>query len=293
MSTVAQSIRCVAPVETLLGEGPLWDPRIGKLLFLDIKGRKIIAFDPQTERTEIRAAPGTVSALGLRASGGYVCAHKDGFAFLELTEDGVRLTPAAAAEGDKPENRFNDGKVDPFGGFWAGTMDERETNANAGSWWRLGRDGRATKIDEGFHVTNGPAFDPLRERVYFTDSARQTVFVARPTEKGFESKKTFLQFVVGDGYPDGMDVDTEGHIWIAFWDGSVVRRFSPAGVLAEEVMVPAPRPTSIALVGDRAYVTSARIGLSEEARQLSPAAGGLFEITLARSLGTAESYYAG
>ena len=291
MARLARSVRCVAPVEAILGEGPLFDARIGKLLFLDIKGGKIFRFDPQTEETEAFEAPGKVSALGLRAGGGYVCARKAGFAFLDLDGGAARLTAIAAPEIDRPDNRFNDGKVDPFGGFWAGTMDEREKDSRAGNWWRLSPDGRATKIDEGFHVANGPAFDIARGRAYFTDSARQTVFVARATAEGFADKQPFLQFSPGEGYPDGMDVDADGGLWIAFWDGAAVRRFSPDGELLEEICLPVPRPTSVALVDDRAYVTSARIGLSAESLSVSPLSGGLFEILSLNAVSAGPLYF--
>lgn len=293
MTPLAKAVRCVAPVEAILGEGPLFDPRIERLLFLDIKGGKIFRYDPQTEKTETFAAPGKVSALGLRRNGGYVCARKDGFAFLDFGVDAVRMTPVAAPETDRPENRFNDGKVDPFGGFWAGTMDEKEKDACAGNWWRLSPDLKAMKIDEGFHVTNGPAFDAARGRVYFTDSARRTVFIARATTSGFEDKRVFLKFDGDEGYPDGMDVDSEGCVWIAFWDGAAVRRFSSGGDLLEVIDMPIPRPTSVALVGDRAYVTSARVGLDASALSAAPTSGGFFEIQLGRDAATSPVYFAG
>lgn len=293
MSTVAMSVRSASRVQAVLGEGPLWDPRVEQLLFLDILGGKLFSYDPQTERTETFSAPGKISAIVLRAKGGYVCASKGGFAYLALHEGEVRLTPVAAPESDRPDNRFNDGKADPFGGFWAGTMDEKEKDPFGGSWWRLPPDGKPVKLDEGFHVANGPAFDQTRQRVYFTDSARQTVFVARATENGFVEKRAFLQFGAKDGYPDGMDIDLEGNIWIAFWDGYAVRRFSPEGLLIEEIPLPTPRPTSVALVGERAFVTSARIGLPEATLKRHPSAGDLFEISLARNLGRGASYFSG
>lgn len=290
---LAKNIRCAAPVEAVLGEGPLFDPRISKLLFLDIKGGKIFAYDPQTEQTGIYAAPGKVSALGLRRKGGYVCARKDGLAYLELRGGEAHFAAAASPEKDRPDNRFNDGKVDLSGGFWAGSMDEKERDASAGAWWRLSPDGAVAKIDQGYHVTNGPAFDAARGRAYFTDSARRTIFAARATQDGFAKKEVFLRFDEADGYPDGMDVDADGNLWVAFWDGAAVRRYSPEGALLEEIAIPAPRPTSVALVGDRAYVTSARIGLKAEQLAAHPLSGALFEIALSRPMSVGARYFEG
>jgi sugar lactone lactonase YvrE len=293
MTRIATSVRCVAPVEAVLGEGPLYDPRDGKLLFLDIKGERLHRYDPRMATTETFSAPGKVSALGLRRKGGYVCVRKEGFALLEIESGALRFSAVSAPESDKPDNRFNDGKVDPFGGFWAGTMDEKEKDRSGGAWWRLSADGSVSTLEAGYHVTNGPAFDASRGRVYFTDSGRQTVFVARATADGFDEKRVFLQFGPGDGYPDGMDVDRGGNLWIAFWDGAAVRRFSPEGVTLEEIAIPAPRPTSIALVGGKAYVTSARIGLADDAIARYPLSGGLFEIGLERDAGVRADFFEG
>lgn len=292
-ATLAKSVRPVAPVEAVLGEGPLFDPRIRRLLFLDIKGEALFAYDPQTEQTERYAAPGMVSALGLRRKGGYVCARRDGFAQLTLGAGAVEMSAIFDPEEEVPGNRFNDGKVDLSGGFWAGTMDERETDKSAGSWWRLSPDGDVAKLAHGFHVTNGPAFDPDRDRVYFTDSARRTIFVAGVEAGGFSEKRVFLQFEASDGYPDGMEVDADGHLWVAFWDGGAVRRFSPEGDLLEEIAVPAPRPTSVALVGDRVYVTSARVGLKANDLAAWPLSGALFEIALTRPVSPPPRYFEG
>lgn len=292
-ATLATSVRPVAPVEAVLGEGPLFDPRIRRLLFLDIKGVALFAYDPQTEQTERYAAPGMVSALGLRRKGGYVCARRDGFAQLTLGAGAVEMSAIFDPEADIPGNRFNDGKVDLTGGFWAGTMDEKETDQRAGAWWRLSPGGAVSKLAHGFHVTNGPAFDPDRGRVYFTDSARRTIFVAGVEAGGFSGKRVFLQFEAGDGYPDGMEVDADGNLWVAFWDGAAVRRFSPEGGLLEEIALPAPRPTSVALVGDRVYVTSARVGLKADDLAAWPLSGALFEIALTRPVAPPPRYFEG
>lgn len=275
---------CIAPVGAVLGEGPLWDPRINRLLWLDIKGGKIFRLDPETRRTETIAAPGMVSALGLAANGGYVCARRNGFARLKIENGEAKFSTLADPEAALPGNRFNDGKTDPKGGFWAGTMDDAE-KAASGAWWRLAPDGSATQLDDGYRVTNGPAFDAARRRVYLTDSARQTIYVADSDGEALGAKRVFLQFGEGDGYPDGMDVDAEGALWVAFWDGGEVRRFSRDGARLESLALPVPRPTSLAIVSDRIFVTSASIGLSPTQLKAAPLSGGLFAVRLARPLG--------
>lgn len=286
---VVGEVRCLAPVGAVLGEGPLWDPRIKRLLWLDIKGGKIFRLDPEPCRIEMIHAEGSVSALGLAADGGYVCARRDGFARLKIDSGEARFSPIVDPEANLPGNRFNDGKVDPKGGFWAGTMDEAE-KAASGAWWRLAPDGAATKLDDGYRVTNGPAFDAARSRVYLTDSARQTVYLADSDGEKLGEKRIFLQFGADDGYPDGMEVDAEGCLWIAFWDAGAVRRYSPDGERLENLALPVPRPTSLTIVGDRLFITSASIGLSPEQKAAAPHSGGLFEARLAKALGAETRY---
>ncbi|MEM8770346.1 MAG: SMP-30/gluconolactonase/LRE family protein [Pseudomonadota bacterium] len=279
----AGAVSCVAETAALLGEGPLWDPRCERLLFLDIKSNRVFRHDPATGRTENFDMTGAVSALGLAQAGGYVCAYRDGFAFLDLDGASPALSPITNPESDKPGNRFNDGKVDPAGGFWAGTMDDAE-KAVSGAWWRLAPDGSATMLNDNVMVTNGPAFDPERGLVYMTDSARQVIFRAKTDGTDMEDKAPFMTFAAENGYPDGMEVDCEGCLWVAFWDGGAVRRFSREGGLMEEIPIPAQRPTSLTIVEDRLFVTSAKIGLDADALAAFPLSGGLFSVALSKPL---------
>ena len=287
-----KSVRCVANPAAILGEGPLWDPRINRLLFVDIKGERLFSYDPGANSLESHEIPGMLSAIGLAKDGGYIGARRDGFVHLTLDESGPFLTPIVDPETNMPGNRFNDGKVDPAGGFWAGTMDNSE-EAIAGSWWRLSPENGVTRLDTDFHVTNGPAFDHDRGRVYFTDSAARTIFTAETDGSDMRNKRIFLKFSGNEGYPDGMCVDREGGLWVAFWDGGAIRRFAPDGEKLQTVPVDAPRPTSIALVDDRIYVTSARVGLDENALQAAPESGGLIEVLLDRPLDPQSAFYFG
>ena len=119
--------------------------------------------------------------------------------------------------------------------------------------------------------------------MYENDSARQVTFAFDLDADGNASnKRTFVQFGDGDGYPDGMTVDSEGCLWIAFWDGWCIRRFSPDGERLETVRMPVSKPTSCAFGGpnlDRLYITSASIGLDDAALEMQPNAGGLFMVT--------------
>jgi D-xylonolactonase len=271
-----RGVECIADVHAVLGEGPVWVERDAALYWVDIKGRKIFCIDAQGERTEW-ATPFRVGSLAPRASGGFIAGTDEGIAEIDL--DAGRFTILDNPEARLPDNRFNDGKVDRRGRFWAGTMDDTEKDAT-GTLYRIDADLAATTIDAGYKVTNGPAFSPSGDIMYHNDSARQVTYAFNLDADGNASnRRVFLQFGEGDGYPDGMTVDAEGCLWIAFWDGWCVRCYSPTGECIGKLDVPVSKPTSCAFGGaglDRLYITSASIGLDEQDRAKQPQAGGLF-----------------
>jgi sugar lactone lactonase YvrE len=157
-------------------------------------------------------------------------------------------------------------------------MDDREEEA-VGTLYRLDPDRSCVAIDEGYKVTNGPAFSPDSRTLYHTDSARQVIYAFDLRADGsVGARRELARFGNGDGYPDGMTVDSEGCLWVAFWDGWCLRRLSPEGERLQEIALPVQRPTSCAFGGpglDQLYVTSASINLDADELALQPCAGGL------------------
>lgn len=270
-------VRCVADVHAVLGEGPVWVARESALYWVDIKGRKIFRLSGE-ERMQWDT-PLRIGSIAPRAAGGFIAGTEDGIAKVDLDRNHFEVT--ARIEQHLPDNRFNDGKVDRAGRFWAGTMDDREERA-IGSLYRVDPDWTWTALDEDYRVTNGPAFSPDGRVMYHNDSARQVTYRFDLDADGTaHNRRVFLEFAEGDGYPDGMTVDAEGCLWIAFWDGWCVRRYSPGGELLQTIEVPVARPTSCAFGGaelDQLYITSASIGLDQSALSLQPSAGGLFMV---------------
>jgi len=269
-------VACVADVKAVLGEGPIWVAREAALYWVDINGEKIFRLDDQGT---VRSwdTPMRIGSLAPRAGGGFVAGTNQGLAFIDL--DAERYEVFANPEGDLPDNRFNDGKVDRQGRFWAGTMDNREREAN-GTLYRLDADATLATIDTRYRVTNGPAFSPDGRCLYENDSSRQVTYVFDLDETGQASnRRELIRFGQGDGYPDGMTVDAEGCLWIAFWDGWCIRRFSPEGERLAEVRTPVQRPTSCMFGGEdlkTLYITSARRDLQGTDLDKQPLAGGLF-----------------
>jgi len=287
---LVNTVKCVWETRAILGEGPLHDPRNERLYWVDIKGEKLFAMSLRDDKKQTWSVPGNISALGLHSDGGLVAVGRLGFCHITFDENEMPLIKYL----NDPENhiektRFNDGAVDPYGYFWAGTMDDAEVDSEAGNWWRYAPSGQVEKMASGFHVTNGPVFDAERKIAYLTDSARQIIYRADYLNaSSFGELAVFKQFGRSEGYPDGMAIDREGTLWVAFWDGSCLRRISTDGEVIETVKVPVKRPTCPVIIGDKIYVTSASIGLEGKKNVL---AGSLFEIALRSNIGLDRTDY--
>ena len=287
-----RAITVVADVKAVLGEGPAWVTSEQALYWLDIKGRRLFRINDKEFREW--PTPMRVGSIAPREGGGFIAGTDGGFYTVEVGDE-LAFTRLFDPEEDLPDNRFNDGKVDRDGRFWAGTMDDTE-QAAVGTLYRLEDINRSTIIDQGYGVTNGPAFSPSGEWMYHTDSVRRRIYRFPLAPDGtVGAREIFLHFSAQEGYPDGMTVDAEGCLWVAFWDGWAVRRFGPDAALLDTIEVPVQRPTSIAFGGpdlDRMYITSARVGLDETALAVQPYAGALFMVE-AGIKGIAERPFAG
>lgn len=266
----------VADCRATLGEGPVWVPRDDALYWLDIKGMRLFRLDAAGAVTEW-PTPFRIGGIAPCRGGGFIAGTERGLAWIDPTTN--RFEIFDEPERDRSGNRFNDAKVDRAGRFWAGSMDDSE-HAASGALYRVDADRAITRIDDDYHVPNGPAFSRDGRTMYHTDSALRTIYAFDLDAAGdVANKRVFARFGDADGYPDGMTVDAEDCLWVAFWDGWCVRRLSNDGETMATIAMPVARPTSVAFGGaalNRLYVTSARIGLNDAALATQPHAGGLF-----------------
>ncbi|HEX7877052.1 MAG TPA: SMP-30/gluconolactonase/LRE family protein [Sphingobium sp.] len=247
-----------------LGEGTLWSARDNAVYWVDILAPALNRLSLADGRIDRWAMPEPLGWVAERKSGGFVAGFQSGFA--QLTLDPLTITPIGDPEPDLPGNRMNDGKADADGRIWCGTMDMAEEQ-DSGALYRLDPDGRWTMMDSGYGVTNGPAFSPCGRWLYHSDTMRRTMYrFARTSDGGIADRQPFIQFAQEDGYPDGMTVDAEGHVWVAHWGGGRISRFTPEGKLDRAIPLPARQVTNITFAGpdlDRMFVSSAAIGLPE------------------------------
>ena len=274
-------IECVADTKCTLGEGPVWDERAGHLYWVDIKAPAVWRLDPRSGEAKSWPMPHRIGAIALREKGGLVAAMKPGFAFVDLETANVEVF--ARPEADMPDNRFNDGACDPLGRFWAGTMDDLEKSPT-GHLYRLEADRKVTRFEAGFVITNGIRWSNDGRRMYLVDSAARTIWVyGFDLVKGVPGmREIFAQLGDADGWPDGLCVDAQDHVWGAHWGAGRLTRYRPDATKERVIEVPAPNVTSCCFGGatlETLYVTTPRIGLDDSALKSSPLAGGLFAVS--------------
>lgn len=260
-----------------LGEGPVWDDRSQRLIWVDIIGQAVHFFDPASGADRSVDVPGTPGVAIPRRNGGLVLAIGHGFGFLD--ESGRFEQIVELPQGDVPA-RMNDGNCDAAGRFWAGSTG---FNAEAGAavLYRLDPDLSVTRVLEGVTESNGIDWSPDDRLMYYVDSmeGRVDVFDFDLDAGSISHRRPFVAVDDVEVLPDGLTVDADGYVWVACWGGAAVRRFAPDGSPAGGVSLPTPNITSPVFGGpglDRMFITSAREGLSAEQLAGGRAAGALF-----------------
>ena len=267
--------RVAARPPDLLGEGPVWVAAESSVYWVDVFGAAVNRLSLIDGLVSRWAMPEMISFIvPRRHRPGFIAGMRSGFYKLRL--DPFARDFIGDPEPHLPENRLNDGKVDRAGRLWAGTMP-MTGDVPTGTLYRLDPDLSWHDVDHGYQVTNGPAFAADQSVIYHADSPTRIIYRFRLDAAGSLHDRTpFIRFPEEWGYPDGMTVDLEGHLWVAHWDGARLSRFDPDGILDRTIVLPASRITSCTFAGaalDRMFVTSAREGREDE-----PLAGALFEI---------------
>lgn len=274
---MSHEVEVVTAAGAELGEGPVWEAHSSRVAWVDITAKRIHLTDPLSGATETIEVPLAVGAVAPRAAGGFVAALEDGF---WIVGDGPAERIAAIAEA-RPGLRFNDGKCDPAGRFWAGTM-AHGADPGAGALYRLGHDGSPTLVLDSVTISNGLAWSNDGRTMYYIDTPTQRIdaFPYEPRTGEIGDRRTEIHIPPEAGAPDGMTIDAEGALWVALWGGSAVHRYLD-GRLDHVIKLPVSQPTSCCFGGvdmDELYITSAWEGLSPPERLAQPLAGALFRV---------------
>jgi sugar lactone lactonase YvrE len=257
------AVDIAAHTQSMLGEGPAWNQKYGVLHFVDIFGKKVHTLDPKngelksfkTELSPGAVIPTTQDKLAL--------ALNDGVYLVDFS--GNNLENKYLIEQDIATNRMNDAKCDPTGKLFAGTMGDG--NSPSGSLYKIDNKG-FEKIQDQITVSNGLGWNPDGSKMYYIDSGKNCVQISNfdltsSTVNGF---KVFVEFPSSHGIPDGMCTDLEGGIWVAFFGGSQIRRYSDTGIQTHFIELPVPQITSCCFAGEGStmlYITTASIDVGD------------------------------
>ena len=263
------AVRVAVQTPSLLGESPMWHPVEQMLYWCDIAGRKLQRFDPVAGELVHWDFDTEVASCAPMLDGGLLLAMRDGlWRFDTATGRRQRL---AAPPYDPASERFNDGKCDPQGRFWVGTIYEPRDPALA-SLHCYSAGGKLVRKADGITVSNGLAWSPNGRTMYWSDTKAHTVYAFdfdpaagdmcnRRIHASFPAKVPGASLEGYGGRPDGAAVDVQGCYWVAMFEGQRLLRLSPDGGLLREVRLPVRCATMPCFGGadlKTLYVTTAR-----------------------------------
>lgn len=267
------------PATAEVGEGPVWDPRTGRLCWVDVTQGKLFQTDLATGESDVASIDTMIGAIAPRASEpGFAVAVSDGLGF--FNDGTLDVTDPVLPE---PYRRMNDAKCDSRGRLWAGST-HMEFEPGVGMLHRWDGTGPSTQVATGFTLPNGLGWTADDTTMYFIDSMANVLLSSKYHADEGEVEGFDGVAEVEGGLPDGLAVDTDGCVWLAVFGASEVRRYSPTGDLIGVVELPVAQPTSC-LFGDDGtlYITTARYTLDDEQLASQPHAGAVFAITTSTS----------
>ena len=262
-----------------LGEGTLWVKEHNSIYFVDIKKKSFFSLNTKNNKKKKYRVNKEIGFL----------AHIKGDIFIlglqgELRIQNIKtkkIIKSILIEEDIKLNRVNDGKTDPKGNLWFGTMDNLERKIEKGSLYKLDKNLLLTRVDRNYRITNGPAFiDELN--FYHTDSSKKIIYKIRINKKNkIINKKIFKKFSSKEGSPDGMTLDKNKNLWVAHFHGACVSVFNNRAKLIHRIQLPAKNITNCTFGGQKnneLFITSATKGMSNTDLQKYIYSGFLFSV---------------
>ncbi|MEX3935400.1 SMP-30/gluconolactonase/LRE family protein [Paraburkholderia phymatum] len=268
-----------------LGEGATWDARGGFFYWTDIEGARLWRYDPRDGRSTFWSMPERLSTFALCADPHYMLLGlASRLAFFELATGQIEHIVDVEAD---MNTRVNDGRCDRQGRFVFGTKDEASPVQPIGGFYRLNHDLSLERLPlPSPAISNSIAFSPDGSTMYFCDSPTREIRACDYQADGrVSNERLFAKLTDATGEPDGSTVDSDGGLWNAQWGGRRVVRYDASGVETERIDVPTAQPSCVALGGAQMgtlYVTSARVGLEEQALAADALAGGVYVATQGR-----------
>ena len=262
-----------------MGEGTLWVRSLSSIFFVDIKKKKIFILNTKNHKKKIIKVDKEIGFLSHVKKNIFVLGLKGELRIVDLKSK--KKIKSIFIEEDKPLNRLNDGKTDPRGRLWFGSMDNLERNIANGSLYCLDNDFKLTKVDSNYMITNGPAF--IDEKNFFhTDSRKKIIYKIKiDNNLNVKKKKIYKKFSKFEGSPDGMTIDKFKNLWVCHFGGACVSVFNKKGKKIHKIKLPAKNITNCTFGGSKnndLYITSALKGLKSIDIKKYNLSGCLFKI---------------
>jgi len=280
-SQESDQVKVVIKIKSKLGEGAFWDHHQQQLYWIDIVDKKVYIYDPATEKNRTFDMPSSVGTVVPKSKDEAVIALEDGIYMLNTNTGNITLL--SDVEADMPFNRFNDGKCDPNGNFWIGSM-HWEQSAPKANLYKVEPNGKATKMLDSVTISNGIVWTGDKKTMYYIDTPTGHIRAFDFDHKTSTISNERIAVVIPEslGFGDGMTIDSEDKLWVGLWNGNAVGRFDPlTGKLLRKIEVPAHNVTSCSFGGknfDTLYITTSSLDMNEEETKKYPLAGYVFEV---------------
>lgn len=265
---------------SLLGEGAFWNYKTEELYWVDIEGKKLNIYNPKTKINRSISMPSLIGTVVPYNKNEAVVALLDGVYKVNLQTEEVALL--SDVESDMPENRFNDGKCDPNGNLWVGSMYFEQNRPNA-SVYKINERGETVKMIDSVTISNGIVWTKDSKTMYYIDtpSANIMAYDFDPETSTISNGRIAVKVSENDGFPDGMTIDENDMLWVGMWNGNAIAHFNPkTGELIDKIKVPAHNVTSCAFGGkdlDILYITTSSLDMTDEEQNEYPLAGSIFK----------------
>ena len=273
----------ISDKKCILGESPIWHENTKNFIWLDYLKSEIFFYNTNNKsisshKIDLETPLGGIALYNKIES--LIISHKKGLSILNLNS--FKTVDFVHPESTKKDVIYNDLKIDRNKNLWISTSHIDETE-DKGSLWSLDPNKVIKLIDTGFKVSNGPAFSPCGNFIYFNDTFSYKTFVYQISKENNNKiiKELFYSFDEKEGFPDGVTVDEDGSIWIAHWGSGLITKQSPDGKILNRISLPSKNLTSLCFGGENfnyLIVTSATDGMSEKDWNFFPESGKTFLI---------------
>ena len=279
MKIITSKPECVWKLKSLLGEGTVWVKSLNSIFFVDIKKKKIFILNTKNRKKKIIKVNKEIGFLSQVKKSIFILGLKGELRIVDLKTK--KKIKSIIVEKDKPLNRLNDGKTDPRGRLWFGSMDNLERNIESGSLYCLDNNFKLTKVDSNYMITNGPAFIDTKN-FFHTDSRKKIIYKIKiDNNLNIKRKKIFKKFSRFDGSPDGMTIDKLKNLWVCHFGGACISVFNKKGKKIHKIDLPAKNVTNCTFGGKNntdLFISTARKSMNKTDLQKFKFSGSLFKV---------------